>query len=419
MKEAVKTFRGSYDFLSNMYSAPLEWDGRPYRNSEAAFQSAKSLDPAVRDEFSEMTGVVAKREGKKVRLRGDWELVKDGVMEDVVRAKFSQNPELLEKLIGTGDMELIEGNRWHDTYWGVDLTTGQGENHLGIILMKIRAELGGAEYLEKARQMKEEKEEAQKNEEIALREAMAGIRAELDSLPEYDFTGMEMNTKAFGRVKILAQEGDRLKFEARGAVKMFSLPGCILQGFLIPDDQGIVDMFKRRQALQDKLKSLEKDGIPKEGAAASGALNYHEENRDLFDGTEDYYLAHCISADFSVSKGIVVQFDRRFSIGEKLRTGWLGYRAAWEREGKEFDCLLTDRVFNLVTKERYNFKPTYDSVRGALELMRGICQEKGIRRVAMPRIASGLDRLSWPEVSKIIRDVFAGTDIEIMVCIPE
>ncbi len=264
MKEAVKMFRGNYDFLSNMYSAPVEWDGRAYRNSEAAFQSAKSLDPAVRDEFSEMTAVEAKRQGKKVRLRGDWESVKDGVMEAVVRAKFSQNPELLARLLDTGGMALIEGNRWHDTYWGVDLTTGQGENHLGLILMKVRAELGGAEYLEKARRMKEEKEEASRNEEAALREAIAAVKNELDSMPAYDFTGMEMGTKAFGRVTILAQEGDRVKFEARGAVRMFSLPGCILQGFLIPDDQSVIDAFRRGQALREKLKSLEKEGLPKE-----------------------------------------------------------------------------------------------------------------------------------------------------------
>ena len=135
MCDTVMTFRGEYDFLSNMYSATFEWDGRIYLNSEAAFQSAKSLDPSVRDLFSTMSGVVAKREGKKVKLREDWELVKEKIMEEVVRAKFSQNSDLLRRLIQTGDMELIEGNRWHDTYWGVDAVTGKGKNRLGLILM--------------------------------------------------------------------------------------------------------------------------------------------------------------------------------------------------------------------------------------------------------------------------------------------
>ena len=262
MDESIMTFRGKLGFLSNMYSAAFEWDGRTYRNSEAAFQSAKSLDPAVRDRFSDMTGITAKREGRKVRLRGDWEHVKDSIMEEVVRAKFSQNPELLKKLIDTGDAVLTEGNAWHDTYWGVDLKTGKGENRLGLILMKIRSELGGAEYEEKARRMKEEKEAAKRSEEAALHAAMDTVRAELAALPAYDFTGADMATKAFGRVRILSQEGDRLTFEARGAVRMFSLPDCIVQGFLIPDDRSVVEDFRRRQALQEKLKALEKNGLP-------------------------------------------------------------------------------------------------------------------------------------------------------------
>ena len=153
------------------------------------------------------------------------------------------------------------------------MKSGDGENHLGIILMKIRSELGGAEYVEKARQMKAEREEAKCIQEAALQEAISGVKAEIDALPTYDFTGMEMETKAFGRVKILGQEGERLQFEVRGAVKMFSLPGCIVQEFLIPDDPDIIKTYQRRQELQEKLKSLEKNGLPKEEASDSGSCS--------------------------------------------------------------------------------------------------------------------------------------------------
>ena len=260
------TFRGKYSFLSNMHKASFEWDGRTYLNSEAAFQSAKSMDPAVRDAFSGMTGVTAKREGRKVKMREDWEEVKLGVMEEIVRAKFSQNPDLRQDLIDTGDLELMEGNYWHDTYWGVDMKSGRGENHLGMILMKIRSELGGAKYVDCVRQLRDEKEEMRRKEAAALRAAMDSAQAELESLPAYDFTGMEMNTRSFGRVKILQQEGNRLRFEVNGAIKTFSLPGCIVNGFLIPEDAAIVDVFQHRQALEARLKSLEKDGLPKEEA---------------------------------------------------------------------------------------------------------------------------------------------------------
>ena len=256
--EEIMVFRGKYQFLSNMYSAPFEWDGRTYKNSEAAFQSAKSLDPEIRDEFSDMTGVVAKREGKRVLLRRDWEEVKDDIMEEVVREKFIQNSDLLKKLIDTGDMELVEGNRWHDKYWGVDLVSGEGENHLGIILMRIREELGGEDYLEKVERIRAEKAAAEQEAQESLEAEIKAVEAELAVLTDYDFTGMELSTRAFGRVTIKRQEGEYLFFDARGTEKAFSLPGCIVQGFLIPDDAQVVEDYKRRESLQNKLKELKK-----------------------------------------------------------------------------------------------------------------------------------------------------------------
>ena len=120
-----------------------------------------------------------------------------------------------------------------------------------------------------------------------------------------------------------------------------------------------------------------------------------------------------------MSRGIVTEFNRRFGIGKALKDNYPGYAAAWEDEEKKFDCLQTGRVFNLVTKARYNYRPTYDSVRGALEMMRECCEKQGIRKLAMPKIASGLDRLQWEKVSGIIQEVFRDMTIEIMVCIPE
>lgn len=67
--------------------------------------------------------------------------VKLGFMEEIVRAKFLQNPHLAGKLLATKERQLVEGNTWGDTYWGVDIRTGQGENHLGRILMQVRNEL--------------------------------------------------------------------------------------------------------------------------------------------------------------------------------------------------------------------------------------------------------------------------------------
>jgi len=143
---------------------------------------------------------------------------------------------------------------------------------------------------------------------------------------------------------------------------------------------------------------------------------YKEEKRDLFSVSEDYFLAHCISADFGMGKGIVVEFNKRFDMKNKLQRKYLDYINKWHSRGYKGDCILEGHVLNLITKERYFNKPTYQSMRAALEVMRKICEDKEIFKIAMPVIGCGLDKLSWDKVSEIIKDVFADTDIEILVC---
>lgn len=82
--------------------------------------------------------------GRTVPLRSDWEQVKDSIMEELVRRKF-QDKSLAFMLWSTGNKELIEGNSWHDTYWG--MCNGVGRNQLGKTLMKIREEIRNKNYL--------------------------------------------------------------------------------------------------------------------------------------------------------------------------------------------------------------------------------------------------------------------------------
>ena len=124
-------------FLSNFYPSPIKYKGITYQTAEAAFQAQK--DPSRQKEFINLNPALSKKLGRSVKLRKDWELVKDNIMYEIVYAKFVQNPLLLKKLINTGDAFLIEGNTWYDTYWGV--CNGEGKNKLGKILMKIRSEL--------------------------------------------------------------------------------------------------------------------------------------------------------------------------------------------------------------------------------------------------------------------------------------
>ena len=114
-----------------------------YQNAEAAFQAQKCLDPAEREQFCELPANKAKRLGRQVELRSGWEEIKTELMLEIVRAKFTQNPVLAARLLATGARKLVEGNTWKDVFWGVDLRTGEGENHLGQILMQVREELKG------------------------------------------------------------------------------------------------------------------------------------------------------------------------------------------------------------------------------------------------------------------------------------
>ena len=142
----ISRFTGRYAFLGNFYDAPVEFGGIRYRNSEAAFQAQKCEDEEKRLWFAGLAPGRAKSLGGRVRLREDWEEVKTGLMLEIVRAKFTQNPELAEKLLATGEKRLVEGTAWNDTCWGIDIHTGKGENRLGKILMQVRDELKENQY---------------------------------------------------------------------------------------------------------------------------------------------------------------------------------------------------------------------------------------------------------------------------------
>lgn len=132
---------------------------------------------------------------------------------------------------------------------------------------------------------------------------------------------------------------------------------------------------------------------------------------DLFTAGDEYYLAHCISADFALGAGIAKQFTARLDMKNRLKSEY-GDIPMGDRVGRTF---AVGNVFNLVTKARYFHMPTYETLRRCLEEMRDIMEQQGIKRLAMPKIGCGLDRLEWECVDSIIGEVFGGTDVEIAV----
>ena len=142
----INQFNGPHAFLSNFHPSPIHFEGIDYPTVEHAFQAAKSNDPETRRTIAaKNTPGQAKRAGGRRGIIKDfdfaaWEAKKVQVMTHLVRLKFA-DPGLRAQLQATGNQPLIEGNTWNDTFWGVNLATGNGKNHLGLILQQIRSEI--------------------------------------------------------------------------------------------------------------------------------------------------------------------------------------------------------------------------------------------------------------------------------------
>jgi ribA/ribD-fused uncharacterized protein len=137
--KTIDSFSGEYDFLSNFYPSVIYPDHIQYPTVEHAYQAQKTLDPIARELIRNCeTPGQAKRLGNKVLLREDWEQIKVYTMHQLLEMKFSI-PELGKKLLETGNAELIEGNNWGDTFWG--MSNGKGSNALGGCLEIVRGEL--------------------------------------------------------------------------------------------------------------------------------------------------------------------------------------------------------------------------------------------------------------------------------------
>lgn len=141
---------------------------------------------------------------------------------------------------------------------------------------------------------------------------------------------------------------------------------------------------------------------------------YNEIEGDLFTADEDFALGHCISADCKMGAGIAVTFKNQFP-QMKL---WL-----LQQKPKTKTAIIykaNDRpIINLITKDKYWQKPTYESFTASIEDMKSQMTSLGIKKLAIPKIGAGIDRLDWGVNRDIIYDAFKDTDIEIRVYVYE
>ena len=136
---AITCFRGRYTKLGNYSPCCIFYEGHAYNSVEHAYQAQKSIDPAIQKMIRDAASAAqSKKIARAVQIRSDWDEVKVPIMLTLLREKFSQEPER-SVLLATGEEELVEGNWWHDTFWG-QCPIGTGENHLGKLLMQVRKE---------------------------------------------------------------------------------------------------------------------------------------------------------------------------------------------------------------------------------------------------------------------------------------
>lgn len=144
-----------------------------------------------------------------------------------------------------------------------------------------------------------------------------------------------------------------------------------------------------------------------------------ENKMDLFkvDLTK-YTLAHCISLDCALGAGIAKIFDIKYPdmkpyLKRVVSENHLNYPVTIMYTS---DNLNDYCIFNLITKEKYWHKPTYETITKTIQEMKYMCEQYGIKYLAIPKIGCGLDRLSWNKVKEILEEEFKGLDIEILVC---
>jgi len=134
-----------------------------------------------------------------------------------------------------------------------------------------------------------------------------------------------------------------------------------------------------------------------------------ELKKDLFTMPDEYFLAHCISADAKMGAGIAVLFRKKFKLSSLQES-------ASRNELEVGNCYKIARVFNLITKSKYWHKPTYETLTAAVRSMKEICVKESINKLAIPEIGCGLDKLQWGRVKEILKEEFKDIPIEITVC---
>ena len=144
---------------------------------------------------------------------------------------------------------------------------------------------------------------------------------------------------------------------------------------------------------------------------------FKEEKRNLLSVDKDeYYFAQAISKDYAIVSEIIDNFDSTYNMKNPIMENGEQIIVSPDKS-----CILVNnKVFNLIIKPSYYKKPSYETLKKSLLGMKIIMLKHtdiiNKSKLAMPKIACGVDQLEWDKVKEIIKEVFQDTNLEILVC---
>ena len=149
-------------------------------------------------------------------------------------------------------------------------------------------------------------------------------------------------------------------------------------------------------------------------------MTYEYLHKDIFTADADYTHGHCISSDFVMGAGIAKLYTNR-GVKQKLLDTYPTH--IWNGHGYCLPVFMKNHVvLNLVTKELVYHKPTYKTLHEALTDAKIWLEQAYIsgripaKKLVMPLIGCGLDGLDWNQVEPMIKDIFARTEFDILIC---
>lgn len=144
-------------------------------------------------------------------------------------------------------------------------------------------------------------------------------------------------------------------------------------------------------------------------------MKWSETNNNLFSYGEDWLKVQCGSADLFLGGGIAVEFNNYKHVKIEL----IRYCNECDYDPVIGDCFIFEDTCTLITKEKVYHKPTYETIKMALERLKEVlntAREDNITidKLAFPKIGCGIDSLEWKKVKQIILDIFKDEEVEIV-----